>query len=101
MSRFIIHRAGAYNLFCTGSDSAVYERALTLQELTEKIRSEYGQRGLQELPERLERAHATGCSGLDGISLADCIEGNRAGPQESELTFDEFVAKYLTLPAGG
>lgn len=99
MSNFIIHKGGAYNVYTTVADGACYERALTLDELTEVVRFEQGQEGLRQLPARLERSHATGCSALDGRTLEECISCNRAGPGESELTFGEFVAKYLTLPA--
>lgn len=98
MARLIIHKDGAYNLYTTVADGACYEGALTLDELREVIRIEYGEDGLRQLPARLERAHATGSSSLHGETLAETIACNRAGPGESELSFDEFVAKYLTLP---
>ncbi len=97
MPQLIIHLNGAYNIYSTVSNGPHYESALTLTELEDEIRFEFGKKGIQELPERLERAHKTGCSSRNGYTLADCISGNRSGPGETELLFDEFVKKYLTL----
>jgi hypothetical protein len=98
MGQLILHKDGAYNLYSTVSDGCCYESALTLDQLRKVLRFQGGQRAVDELPARLERAHAMGCSSLDGMTLMDCIAGNRAGPDEAELTADEFIARYLTLP---
>jgi hypothetical protein len=98
MPQLIIHKDGAYNIFSTVVDACHYEPALTLGELTEVIRFEQGQNGIDQLPARLERAHRTGCSSLGGETLEECICCNRAGPNESRLSFDDFVARFLTLP---
>lgn len=99
MSNLILHKDGAYNLYSTIADGAYYEHALTLDELHEAIRFEQGQAGVDQLPARLKRAHATGCSSLVRETLAGCIKCNRAGLGERCMPFDEFVSKYLTLPA--
>lgn len=91
MSRFIIHHEGAYNIWCTVSDAAVYVSALTRDQLHET--------GEPITDERLARAHATGSSGL-GDSLDDCIAVNRCGPKEANLSREEFIARFLTLPEG-
>lgn len=93
MPRLIIHKDGAYNIYTTVADGACYESALTLEQLTEVLRFEGGQAAIDALPARLERAHRTGCSSWICETLAECIACNRAG-----LSFDEFVARYLTLP---
>lgn len=98
MANLILHKDGAYNLYTTIANGACYESALTLEQLKKVIRFEYGEQGIQKLPARLERAHRTGCSALDGKTLEECISCNRAGPNETELSVNEFVAKYLTLP---
>lgn len=98
MPRFIIHKDGAYNFYTTVADGACYERAMTLDELRAVVRFEHGEAVLHDLPGRLERAHATGCSGI-GYTLDDCISSNRAGPNESRMPADEFIARYLTLDA--
>lgn len=98
MPQLILHKDGAYNLYTTVADGACYESALTLEQLEEVLRFEGGQRAIDELPARLERAHRTGCSSTRGETLEDCIAFNRAGPNETRLTVDEFVRQYLTLP---
>jgi hypothetical protein len=98
MPRLILHKDGAYNLYTTVADGPCYERALTLDELQEVLRLEGGQAAIDALPARLERAHKTGCSSIDGETLEECITCNRAGPDESEVPLDEFVRRWLTLP---
>jgi hypothetical protein len=97
MPQYIIHKDGAYNIFATVVDAPYFDSALTLEELKEYTKEEYGKEGLRQLDDRLERAHSKGCSAFNDIDLEDCISGNRAGPGESEMPFDEFIAKYLTL----
>lgn len=81
MPRFILHHAGAYNEWTTVADGPCWESALTLGQLEQVA---------ETLPDRLIRAHATGCSGV-GWSLADCAE-------IAEMTLPDFINKYLTLP---
>lgn len=91
MPNYILHKDGAYNVFSTVVDACYFEPALTLEQL----------RGVapDNLAERLERAHATGCSAMDGSTLAECIACNRAGEREANLPRDEFIRRFLTLPA--
>lgn len=98
MAQLILHKDGAYSLYTTVVDGACYESALTLEQLEEVIRFDLGEQGVLGLPVRLERAHATGCSALSGMTLEECISCNRAGPNETNLSVADFVAKYLTLP---
>ena len=98
MGQLILHKDGAYNLYTTIADGACYESALTLEQLEEVIRFQFGEQGVRDLQQRLERAHKTGCSHRLGMTLAECIAANRAGENESKLSFDEFVERYLTLP---
>ena len=97
MAELILHKDGAYNIYTTVADCACYESALTLDELKEAIRFSQGETGLRDLPQRLERAHKSGCSSMLYVTLEECILCNRAGENESELSMDDFVAKYLTL----
>jgi hypothetical protein len=103
MADFIIHHDGAYNVFGTIADGPHYVSALTLDQLREVLQQQHGQRGLENLSLRLERAHKTGCSGHDW-TLDDCIAANRwTGDGEGPpgcMPRDEFIARYLTLPAG-
>lgn len=96
MPQFIIHKDGAYNFYTTIADGACYEEALTLDQLRQAVKEEQGNEGLRGLPARLERAHKTGCSGVDW-TLDDCIECNRQGPNEAKMPREEFISRYLTL----
>lgn len=98
MPQAILHKDGAYQLYTTVTDGPCYQTALTLDELKDVLRFEGGQAAIDALPARLERAHKTGCS-AHGYTLEECIAGNRAGPGESEVPFDEFVRRWLTLPS--
>lgn len=96
MAHYIIHLDGAYNFWSTVVDSPLFESALTLKQVQFVTKRDQGERGLRDLPRRLERAHATGCSSYIE-DLDDVISVNRAGPDESRLSKSEFIAKYLTL----
>lgn len=96
MATLILYKDGAYNLFETIADRPLYESALTLEQLTEIIRQEFGEKGLCELPLRLERAHGTGCSCAGG-TLASCIAKYEARPYRARTGYADFVARYLTL----
>jgi hypothetical protein len=98
MGQFIIHHKGAYNYYSTIVDAPLLEEPFTLDELTANIEYRFGQEGLRELPARLERAHKYGTSAIGYTSLEETIICNRAGDGETELTLDEFVARFLTLP---
>lgn len=98
MPQLILHKDGAYNIYGTIADGPHFESALTLDQLTEVIGQEYGETGLRELPQRLERAHRTGCSSMRGETLEQCISYNRAGQNEANMPVDEFVRRYITLP---
>src|SRR5687767_7464847 len=94
MPVYIIHKDGAYNLFSTISDGCHYESALTRTQVFQVLPQDSA-----AVEERLARAEATGCSDRGGMTLEECIECNRAGPNETELPFDQFVRQYLTLGA--
>jgi hypothetical protein len=98
MPHYIIHHNGAYNFYTTIEDGAVFASALTLKQLESYYQEEYGKSGMRELPVRLKRAQEIGTSSRIHDSLRECILCNRAGENESTLSFDEFVAEYLTLP---
>lgn len=99
MPQFIIHNNGAYNLYSTISDGACFEQAITLNQLRNYIQKHSGDSGLDGLPDRLERAHAKGTSSHEDDSLAETLCCKRAGPNESEMSVNEFIEKYLTFPA--
>lgn len=58
------------------------------------IKEEYGNSGLAELPSRLERLRANGTSSFIGESAESSVSCNRAGKNETELTFEQLVAYF-------
>lgn len=97
MGRGIIHHEGAFNLWSTIVDAPLYEPAITEAQLTDVVRFESGEMAVQELPARLNRARCTGTS-YAGMTLDEVIAGNRAGEDEAELSREDFIKRYLTLP---
>ena len=93
----IIHKDGVYNFYDTRSDGAWFESGLTLEQLTKFYEKEYGSHRLAELPERLERAHARGTSCRITESLEYGLSCNRAGPGETRMSVEDFIAKFLTI----
>jgi hypothetical protein len=67
---------------------------MSLDELREHVKEQYGAEGMRELPERLARVEAKGTSGHDDRSAVDAMWLNRAGAGESVLTYDEIVQMY-------
>jgi hypothetical protein len=98
MGQLILHHNGAYNLYSTISDGPYYESALTLDQLREAVKEEAVARAMEELERRLERAHQFGCSCGYGTTLTERIQGNRAGPDDTRLSPEKFIAQFLTLP---
>lgn len=97
MAQIILHKDGAYNIYSTIMDAPLFESALSLLQLKEYIKDEFGEDGLRNLYRRLERAHEIGCSAYDASDLEDCLCCNRAGKNEKTLSYKEFIKKYLTL----
>ncbi len=99
MPKFIIHKDGVYNLFTTIADGACYQSGLTLEQLRGPGCLNIQTPGQElDFQARLNRVHETGCSGI-GYTLKSIIAGNRSGPNESEVPYDEFIQKYLTIQA--
>jgi len=94
----ILYKDGTYQEYSTVCDACLWEHALTLEQLTEVVRQEQGKAGLRDLPRRLARAQAQGCSSAIGLTLDDCIRSNRHGPDDTHMPAAEFIAKFLTLP---
>lgn len=58
---------------------------MPLEEFREYYRSEHGESGMRDLPERLERVEQKGTSSMLDDSLDDLIQGNRAGEDDTPL----------------
>lgn len=93
MSRYIIKIRGYYLEWSTIVDAPI-TYGMTLEELKEYIRLEYGRNGLLQLPARLDRVEEYGTSCFDGRSVKSVIHDNRAGWNEETLTLDEIYEKY-------
>lgn len=97
MGQLILHHNGAYNLYSTISEGPYYESALTLDQLREIVKEEAAAKALEQLQARLERAHQFGSSCGHGATLIESIQGNRAGPNDTRLSPEKFIAQFLTF----
>lgn len=91
MTHFIIKIKDMYLEWSTISDSPI-TFGMTKEQLEKRIKLEYGEAGLSDLPARLQRVEHHGTS-LPGDGL-DVIEFNRAGPNEKKLSVDEIYTAY-------
>ena len=66
---------------------------MSLAEFEEYYRQEYGNQGMQQLPQILERLERTGCS-AHGITLDEVLIANHAGNNETEISKEEIFRKY-------
>lgn len=57
-------------------------------------RDEYGAHGHRDFNDRMARVEKTGSSYLLDTTACEVVSGNRAGPDESELTLDEVYQAY-------
>jgi len=69
---------------------------MKLDELTEHIGEEYGQAGLDCLPQRLERVEQKGTSSRIDKSLDDVLALNHAGQRGQRLTAEEIYHRYFS-----
>lgn len=90
MPRYIAHYNGWFFEWSTVVDAPV-TKAMHREEFEQFYKEEYGNRGIEDLEARLSRAITFGCSAFDGHSLYELIKGNRAGPKETELSFEEIL----------
>jgi hypothetical protein len=96
MPRYIIKLEEKYLVWSTVVDAPI-TNGLTLEELTDFIEWQHGQEGLADLPDRLKRVEESGTSAV-GYNVYDIITYNRAGPNESCLTKEELIEKYVRNP---
>ncbi len=64
-------------------------------EFREYYAKEYGDYSMEGLSDRLERARISGSSSRLSVSLEDFLGYNRAGENETCLTLDQIVQKYI------
>ena len=98
MPTYIIHKDGVYNFYSSISDTCWFVSGITREQLEAVYKDEYGNSGMRDLPQRLERAHKKGTSCRLSKSLRSFLVCNRAGEDEATLSYEEFVERFLTLP---
>ena len=74
----------------------MYVSSISLEQLTNLIKEEYGQSGLNALPKRLERAHKFGNSSAFNEPLDAFLCCNRAGEDEAKLSTEECIKTFLS-----
>ena len=98
MGKFIV------KLPCDGTDyylewSTVVDApttyGMTLEEFKAYYLGEYGRANMGDLTERLERCDDNGVSSRIHKSRAEVISCNRAGENETELTLEQIIDKYV------
>lgn len=96
MAEILCHNNGRYNFYLTISDGFRFESSLSRDQLDEFTKEFYGIKGLQDLNGRLERAHENGTSSYLVTTLEMLLVGNRAGENESELSVQECIDRFLS-----
>lgn len=90
MPKFIVHHDGWFFEWSTIVDAPTTE-AMRREAFEEYYQDQHGKVGMRELPARLERAVKYGTSSMDQMSAEDLIAGNRAGDDETEMSFTDIL----------
>ena len=69
--------------------------AMQYDEFRDFYQQEYGRSKMAEFEERIARARAKGTSSMLHESADDIIDWNRAGPNETNLSKEEIIEKYI------
>ena len=97
MGKFIVKLEDYYFEWSTIVDSPI-TFGMSLEDFLDYYRVQYGRKGLNDLPGRLKRVEEYGSSAYQKhYWLPDLFSGNRAGPDESELTKDEIFKAYCLM----
>lgn len=99
MGRCIIKLKGYYLIWSSIVDAPI-THGMTIDELTEFIRDEYGNEGLRRLPNRLAKVEEYGTSAWPRYSVDALISLNRAGPSGSRLSKKQLYAQYCPAQEG-
>lgn len=97
MPAYIIHHNNTFNVYSTITDSCYFESGMTIDELKEWYELEYGKRSMIDFDLRIERCIKNGTSSFLHSSLKECVSANRAGPNETRISYQKFIDKYLTI----
>ena len=82
-----------YFLWSTVVDAPV-TFGMNLEGFQEFMRYEYGNRGMEDLQQSLERARERGTSWVCGPTFDEMIKFNRAGENESTLSREQLIEWY-------
>lgn len=97
MGRYIIKLKDCYLEYSSIVDAPT-TFGMSLKEFKKFYRAQYGENGIHELEARLERVKQYGTSAIPPETAESFLSGNRAGPDESELTPDEIYQAYCVPP---
>lgn len=90
MGKYIIKLDDYYMEWTTISDAPA-TFGMSLDEFKEYYQEEYGNKGMEDLPKRLERIEKYGSSSIVPKSAEDVIFLNRAGYNEKTLSRSEII----------
>lgn len=96
MTEVIIHHDGAFNMYSLYGGTPIFEPAINEGELRRHIKEKL----LQELDQttiRIARAREFGVGSVIPMSLKYRITHNVAGDNRANLSFTEFVDRFMTL----
>lgn len=94
MGRFLCHHEGYFFEWSTVVDAPV-TLGVDLETFQDYYKTRYGELDFEhEWPKRLERALEKGCSSMIDKDLRSMVSFNRAGYQETCLTFEEIIQIY-------
>lgn len=71
---------------------------LSLGEFREYYRHEYGQSGMRDFDQRMERVEKTGSSAYQDGFLSTILAHNRAGDSEKSLSREQILELYCRHP---
>lgn len=92
MPQYVIYKNGAYNIYSTISEECYFESALSRKQMVAYLSSQK----MKRPEERVQKAEETGTSSRT-LTLTDIVDQfNLSFPPEHQLTFEQFVQKYLT-----
>ena len=92
MPQYVIYKDGGFNIYSTISEGCYFESALSRKQMMSYLSSA----NIKRPEERVQKAEETGSSART-MTLTDIVkQSNLDMPPEYQLTFDQFVQKYLT-----
>lgn len=100
MGKYLIKldgREGSFYLEWSTVVDAPITTGMSLDELREYIKEEYGQQGTRHLDERLTHLDQKGTSAFDQPDLDSVIGFNRAGPNEGHLSKRQLYLSHCLM----